>query len=63
MIEKLRFREYLGDISRYYEEVSFVTNQEIYDYYESIHRGSRGRTITDHFNSLTLDERKSYTDL
>jgi len=39
-----------------------VTNQDIYDYYKNIPRGSRGRTITDHFNSLTLEERKSYTD-
>lgn len=35
-----------------------MTNQEIYEYYKEIPRGSRGRTITDHFNALTIEERK-----
>lgn len=39
-----------------------MTNQEIYEYYKSIPRGTRGRTITDHFNSLSIDERKAYTN-
>ncbi len=39
-----------------------MTNQEIYDYYKSIPRGTRYRTITDHYNSMTVEERKSYVN-
>ncbi|WP_303825906.1 hypothetical protein [Ruminococcus flavefaciens] len=43
-----------------------MTNQEIYNYYESIPKTakqpSRSRQITDHFNSLSVNERKSYID-
>ncbi len=39
-----------------------MTNVEIYNYYESIPKGSRSRTITDHFNSLDVTQRKSYID-
>ena len=39
-----------------------MTNQEFYDYYKSIPRGTRNRTITDHYNNLTVEERKSYVN-
>ncbi len=39
-----------------------MTNQEIYDYYKSIPRGTRYRTSTDHYNNLTVEERKSYVN-
>ena len=37
-----------------------MTNAEIYSYYQSVKRGERAKTITKHFCTLDVNERKSF---
>ena len=37
-----------------------MTCKEIFEFYQNVPKGSRAKTITDHFNSLEIPERKAY---